>query len=213
MAIGLDVLVSRLQAAVAVDGFDYEQAVRDAVTQLSQDCPILTSTTLGVVSGTATYDLPADFLFVVELLTLSSADNVLLSSDGLVPVSPAMRTERWYVEGSQLRLEPTPTYSMDRTLRYAAGYALASGAYARLNENGGRIALLYAQYLALRASAQAAAPNAWKYSIGDESVDKSGAPSKIMEAADGVLKQYQLAVRSMRTFGARARYDAGGVTV
>ena len=213
MAIGLDVLVSRLQAAVTVDGLDYEQTVRDAVAQLGQDCPILTSTTLAVVSGTASYALPADFLFVVELLTLAATDNVLLSTDGLVPVSPSMRTERWYVEGSQIRLEPTPTYSMDRTLRYAAGYALASGAYARLNENGARIALLYAQYLALRASAQAAAPNAWKYSIGDESVDKSGAPSKLVEAADGALKQYQLAVRSMRTFGARGRYDGDGVAV
>lgn len=207
MGVALADLVARLEAAVAgPDGFDYEQAVVDAVAQLSQDAPMVSATTLAIVSGTSTYALPADFLFVIELPGLAAADNVLLSDGGIVPLATGWQ-ERWYIEGDHVRFDPTPAYSLTRTLRYGAQHVLAEGVWPRLSENGARIALLYAQYLALQAKAQAAAATAWKYSIGDESVDKSGQSKALMEQAKLALAEYERAAARLRPLGDRTQFS------
>lgn len=207
MGVALGDLVTRLEAAVTgPDGFDTLQAVQDAVEQLSQDVPIVSSATLAIVSGVASYDLPADFLFLIELPALVTSDNVLLSNDGIVPLATAWE-ERWYVEGDQVRFEPTPTYTLTRTMRYAARYVLNdAGQYARLSENGARIALLFAQYLVLQARAAAAAGDGWRYRIGDEEVDKSRLSTSMQEQVKAALAAYQAAVKQLKGFGSAYRF-------
>lgn len=209
MGVALGELVSRLEASgVAPTGFDGMQAAMDAVEQLSQDVPIVTSTTLAIRSGTASYDLPADFLFLIELPALVSSDNVLLSDGGIIPLATAWE-ERWYVEGDQIRFEPTPSYTLTRTLRYAARYVLVDGVYSRLSENGARLALLYAKYLALQAKAAQAGESGWRYKIGDEEVDKSRLGQALLEQTKGALDAYAAAVKQLRGYGKVGRLEIG----
>lgn len=218
MGVTLATMAARLQAQVpAHNGVpaDYNQLVKDAVAQLSSDAPIVTSTTLAIVAGTDTYTLPADFLFQIALEPLYQVGaGVYQGSGGKLIASAALELpEIVYWEGDALRLEPTPTYSAERVLRYAAQHVLVSGSYARLSENGARIALLYGQYLALVEQANALAPAAWKYSIGDESVDKSGQGRALVEQANALLASYRNAISGLRSAGDRARYSTEGAAL
>ena len=69
-----------------------------------------------------------------------------------------------------------------------------------LNENAARIALLYACYLALTQQAQAQAGQAWRYQIGDETVDKSRLGDVGMAAASAALQSYRQAVQGFRSW-------------
>lgn len=212
----LATLVNRLKryvparSSVPADD-DYEQIVKDAVLQLSQDLPILRTTTVSVVSGTASYDLPTDFLSLIELSTAPAADGVYITETGLVPLPVDIEPERVTVEGDQIVIYPTPTYTTSRTLRYAALHELVDDAYTRLTENGARVALLYAQHLVLMQQANAVAGDGWSYQIGDERVDKSKQGQGIRDQADSMLKQYQSVVHSQQGYGSRARHSAAGV--
>lgn len=204
MGVSLATLAARLTALVPVlNGVpaDYEQLAKDAIEQLSIDVPMTKTMTLAMVSGTAAYDLPADFRFLISLESAVRQGGVIIGNSGLIPVS-ASYEEYYDVEGNRLVFTPTPTYSLSRTLRYGAGHVLdGSQIYQRLTENGARIALLYGQYLALLAQANTVAPAGWKYQIGDEMVDKSGQAGKLREQADGLLKQYQNAVKPLKGYG------------
>lgn len=215
MAVTLADLKSRLQSAVPARGSvpssgDYEQHVKDGVLQLSSDVPLVRVATLSIVNGTATYNLASDFLFLVELEGIASADGVILSDAGIVPVS-ALWEESYTVDGSTISFDPTPTYTMSRDYRYAALYELTgspgSETYSRLTLNGARVALLYAQYLALTQQANVVAGDGWKYQIGDEMVDKSNQGRGLLGQAAGLLTQYQMAVGQQRKgYGSRERY-------
>lgn len=215
MSITLASLVTRLQAAVPARNSvpatgDYTQHVKDAVLQLSQDLPLRRTATLNVVAGIASYDLPADFLSIIEVSSLSNPTGILVTAAGLVPV-PAEFDERYYVEGAHLVFEPVPTYTLSRTIRYAASHELVDDGYATLTGNGARVALLYAQYLALTQQANAVAGDGWSYQIGDERVDKSRQGQGLRDQADGVLKQYESVVKSQQGYGTRARHSVVGV--
>lgn len=212
MSVQLATLAARLERAVPRRNGqpdDYDQLVQDAVAQLGRDVPMISSATLTIVAGTEAYTLPADFQIFIGLDPLATPGGVNLSS-GRIMVVPGDFTERVYVEGDKIRFELAPTYSASRLLRYGAGYTLVQGAWARLSENGARIALMYAQHLALMAQAADAATGAWKYQIGDEMVDKSKAGSALSDQADGFHKQYQAAVRQLRGYGQTARYGSTG---
>lgn len=215
MAIALATLSARLLAMVpAVNGqpASYDQVVKDAVAQFGADIPLHCSATISVVNGTATYALPADFAMLIQLEAVSKEATVNMTTGELVAGRLDGARERIYIEGSNLRIEPTPTYTIDRTLRYAGFYQLAADSYARLTENGARIAMLYAQHLALSAQAGVAGGGGWKYQIGDESVDKSNAGRALGEQATRLYEQYQVALRPFRrSAGGRAQYDGNGV--
>lgn len=215
MAVTLADLKSRLQSAVPARGgvpssSDYEQHIKDGVLQLATDVPLMRVATLSIVRGTATYNLATDFLFLIELEGIASADGVILSDAGIIPVS-ALWEESYTVDGSEITFDPIPTYTMGRDYRYAALYELTGGSgsetYARLTQNGARVALLYAQHLALTQQANGVAGDGWKYQIGDEMVDKSNQGRGLLTAAQGLLAQYQMAVKQQKGFaGSRARY-------
>jgi hypothetical protein len=209
MGIPLSVLVDRLERSVPPrDGApgDYELLCQEAVQQLSLDLPIVTTTTLLIVAGTANYALPADFLYVIEFPAPAGYGDVMITNRGLVPLPSGGWSERWYVEGANLRLEPVPTYGAARQLKYAAGYALdGSGSYARLSENGARVALLYARHLALSEQANVAAPDGWSYKIGDESVDKRGVGAGLQAQAKAAMDAYNVALRPLKGYGSQYR--------
>lgn len=206
MTVLLAALKSRLEAAApARDGVpaDYEQFVLDALMQVSMDAPLRRVATLSLVKGQALYDLPDDFLFLIEVAPVAAwGDNVLLSDDGIVPLGMRRTMERWEMDGAQLRVYPTPTAAAERTLRYAAMYNGTTG----VSETVAYAVVLYGQYLVLMQQANALAGDGWKYSIGDESVDKSGQANGLRSQAGGVLTAYRAAVAGLRSgFGERAR--------
>lgn len=212
MSIALSLLAARLERTVTQRNgapADYEQLARDAVAQLGQDVPIITSAAIQVTAGQASYALPVDFLFVIQLAGLAGLDcngNVINGDNGIVPM-PAGWQETHYVEGATLRFDPVPAYTATRTLRYAALYTLLEGAFPRLSENGARVALLYAQHLALMEQANAVAPDGWSYKIGDESVDKRGVSAAIQSQAAVALATYRNAVKSLQGYGAQHRQN------
>jgi len=215
MTISIAQLADRLQrAAPARNGVpgDYERLAQDAVQQLSQDVPVITAATIQVTAGQAAYDLPADFLYEIELAGLPAQGGVIVSNGGLIPVSSNWE-ETHYVEGATLRLDPAPAYTAARILRYAAQYVATNGVYPRLSENGARVAVLYGQYLALLEQANATAGDAWSYKIGDESVDKRGQGAAIQAQASAALANYQNAIRPLQGYGTRYRQNPYAVGV
>lgn len=212
MAVEQSDLIERLQSgAPAKDGIpaEYLFILEEAVAKLGQDVPLRSSATVAVVAGQATYVLPDDFLRLVQLAPLPySADGVMVS-DVLTPVGVAMKRERVIVEGDSLRIEPTPAYSMQRTLEYEAIYALVDGAYPRLTQNGARLALLYARHLVLGQQAGVAAGKAWRFKIGDEEVDRSKTGDAVGSQATALLQQYEREIAGMRKGGGvRSQYGS-----
>lgn len=207
-----DMLAYRLYRLVAPrDGIpgDYEQLIADAVNRLSQDAPMIKRATLNVVSGTASYTLPDGFQALIELQSPTQPGGLINSAAGLIPVS-ANWEEAYEVAGNTLTFTPTPTYTMGRAYRYSAAHVAVNGRYATLTENLARLALLYAQAQALTAQASAASGNAWKYTIGDESVDKTAQSKGIQSQADALMKQYQAEVKALQGYGSTARYNSEG---
>lgn len=207
-----DMLVYRLYNLIAQrDNVpeDYEQLVSDAINRLSQDAPLLKRGSLSVVRGTADYTLPTDFQSMIELAGPQAQGGVIIGNSGIIPVS-ADWEEVYDIAGNQLTLTPTPAYSMSRAYRYSAAHVAVDGRYATLTENLARIALLYAQAQALTLQAAAVAGNAWKYTIGDESVDKTGQGKGLQAQADALMLQYRTEVRRLQGYGSQATFDSAG---
>ncbi|WP_287960779.1 hypothetical protein [Caldilinea sp.] len=125
---------------------------------------------------------------------------------GLIPVPDGWQ-ERYYVAGGQLTIDPTPTYTLTRRIRYGARHELTGdpGAevYERLTVNGARIALLYARYLALSEQANAVAGDGWRYAIGDETVDKTRQGDGLRAQAEAMLQAYRREVQALKGYGQR----------
>jgi len=210
--ISLADLAFRLQKAVPESNgvpADYEQLVRDAVNKLGEDVPLICRATLSISKGTASYALPDDFLFMIDLPCLAGSSGVIVGNNGLIPLS-ADYSEEYAIQGNQVTFYPTPAYTASRDYRYAAGYVLTNDVYLRLTQNTARIALLYAQHLALMEQATPAAGKGWKYQIGDEMVDKSNQGTKLRDQADGFLTRYADEIKRLNNrAGSTARYAAG----
>jgi hypothetical protein len=205
MATSLATLKSRLEAAVPARGgipgsSQYEHAVRDAVADYSQRVPLQKLATLNIVSGTATYTLPADFLKVIRLETLASAEGVLFTADGLVPTGSTWR-ERYYIVGNQITFDPTPQYTMARDLWYAAAYVLDDEEiYQDMTQAVAGVVMLKARSLAMGYQAQAASGEILSYQIGDEKVEKGKTVEALRKAEQDLNGEYLAAVKA--TIGA-----------
>jgi hypothetical protein len=111
---------------------------------------------------------------------------------------------------------PTPSYTLDRTLRYAAGHVLDDdAAYPYLTDADAGILLLKAQSLALRKQALAAVTASTgeivEYAIGDERVKKSSPSASLGAAAQMLEAEYlERVARGVGMVGSRARYDGNG---
>lgn len=208
MASSLLDLTLRLEQAVPSQGgipADYGQLVLDAVNQLGSDIPIITSWQFTTVVGQAEYELPSDFLKVIEMVLPTAINGTIVTDSGLVPVSGSW-SQTYYIEGPFIRFDPAPQAVMTRVLRYAAGYILdEQGKFPRLSENAARIALLYAQYLALMEQANTTSHKAWSYRIGDEAVDKKGQGPALLAQSNEVLQAYSRAVKPFQGYGSQYR--------
>jgi hypothetical protein len=188
MSILLSTLVARLQEDVpAEDGVpsetQYENAIQDAVRDFSERCGLEQIGTLNVVSGTSTYDLPADFLRMIRLETIANlGEGVLHSADGLIPVSVDW-CEKHTIRNGQITFYPIPRYSMARDFHYKAAWIgtdvepegsgdTADIEYETMGEREARIVLLKAQAIALTKQVNATSGDVLKYSLGAVSVDK-----------------------------------------
>jgi hypothetical protein len=211
MSVTLAALVARLTMSVpALNGVpstaQYEQCVKDAVADYGERRPNQKVATISVVSGTASYALPADFVRAIQFRSLSAGGGVMITSTGIIPMDSSL-DEIYTFAGGYLTIAPTPSYTASRDLWYAAGHLLnVSNAYPDLADGDARILLLKAQQLALDLQGNVASQSGWKYQIGDEMVDKSGLAAKQRDQANYLQKQYEDAIlkASGSAYGVRA---------
>jgi hypothetical protein len=213
MATALATLVSRLESDVPARGgvpsaSQYDHCARDAVADYGRRNSLRKLTTLAIVSGTASYTLPDDFLKVIVLESLTSPDGVIISGEGLIPVSATYR-ERYYIVGSTITFDPTPAYTVSRDLWYAAAYVLdATDVYADMTDEVAGAVMLKAQALALQLQANKAAQEAWQYAIGDEKVSKEKLAEALARQATEAERRYLATVQAqIGPVGMRADYD------
>lgn len=183
------------------------QAIDDAVAELGAALPHPLRTTLAVVAGTASYDLPAGCVRLIRLsIPTTSAGDVAFTSEGIVPLSRTV-SERVTVAHGQLTLSPTPQYAAERDLWYAAADVLDTDgdSYPTLDLSRARIALHAARALILDLQAGRAAQDAWLSEIGPEKVDKTKQAAELRAAAVSARAQFAAAVASQAgPYGSRS---------
>lgn len=204
MGILLAELVAKLTEDVPAEGgvpsaLQYENAIKDAVKDFSEQCGVAQLGTLNIVSGTATYDLPADFLTLIKLMSLGAPDGVLHSAEGLIPV-PASFCEKHTLRNGQITFYPTPRYTMARDFSYKAAWILTEATdeydnaeYETLTEREARIILLKAQAIALTKQANAQAGTSIKYSFGAVSEDLGGMSDTTRKNSNDIEREYDKA--------------------
>ncbi len=193
-------LKARLQANVPADNSvpssaQYEQAIKDAVADFSRRTGRIKIGTLSIVANTATYNLPADFQKMINLLTTTIA-GTLVTSQGLIPLNPEMMAEQYVVSNRQITLYPTPAYTMDRDFRYKAGWVLSGDTFLEMGDVEEDIVLLKAEALALEKQANVPSSGINKYSFGAVSVDKSGESDEKRSNSERRTKEYEIACDS-----------------
>jgi hypothetical protein len=217
VTITLASLVARLSAdCPAVSNVpttaQYEQAVKDAVADLSRRASVTRVATLSIVAGTAAYAVPADFQKLIRLAQIGALyplesgallswgeqpyGGVIVAPQGLIPFTGSYR-EQITVSGATLTIYPTPQTSADRTLVYAAGDALVAGEYATLTEDRASIALLLAKATCLERIASSPGGQAVKITAGGDSVDFGVQTSARRTEASGLHGEYLAAVASL----------------
>lgn len=195
----LAALIADLQSEVpAVDSIpttaQYTQAVEDAVLDFSRRCGLAKIATLSIVSGTATYTLPADFLKLISLDALTGIDGVIVS-DKLIPVSKEFEEEHT-VANKQITFYPTPQYTMTRYYKYKTAWIVTTGDYTTLGDDEAQIVLLKAKAIALEKQVNAASGSVLKYSLGAVSVDKSSDVDAKAKRSESLDKEYLSACES-----------------
>lgn len=218
MTVQKSYLVERLQSVVPCkDGSPsatgYAAAIDAAILAFSQRVPLVRVTNLSIVSGTRTYNLPADFMSLVSLEVYRDG-NVALGGGGIVPLS-LDEAEEYNIIGLTLVFEDVPTFSETRELKYNARHMTDSGnAYPDLVPLQAEAVIYKAAADLLRQRAALEAGNAWSYRIGDESIDKKGLGDSIFKAADMYDAQFEKAVTALvgggsaSTYGVRSDYSA-----
>jgi hypothetical protein len=218
MGITLSAWVTRLQDDVpARNGVptstQYPQAIKDAVIDFNNRATRQKVITLQITSGQASYSLPTDFWKYVRL-TWRTAKEVIISPQGLIPLTPFRPWDKHTIDISALTITfyPTPQYTFPRDLWYGAGHVLSgttgSETYAEMSQQEYDIAHLLAQYHALMKQANKATQDAWQYQLGQESVNKTSLADKIREQARELKTQYDDEVKKwVGSQGTVARYE------
>lgn len=172
----------------------YTLAIMDAVADYSERKPLEKTALLSIVSGAASYDLPADFLRLISLESAAAADGTLVTDAGLIPVSDTFK-EYYTIAGGRITFVPTPQYTTTKRLWYGAAYLLdADEAYADLGREGERLVMLKAQAIALQIQANKAAQEAWQYAIGDERVNKEKLAEALAKRAREMSDEYEAVI-------------------
>ena len=174
-------MITDLQEDVpAVDGTpsdtQYERAIKDAVAEFSRLCGLVKNTTINIVSGTATYNLPTDFLKKIQLdNVLEPEHNVVITATGIIPFGPTNQFEEEItIRNGVMTIYPAPQYTMARYLEYKAAWVLDESDNYPLTEDEVEIVMLKAKAIVFEKVDNASASSGIKYTIGNMSVDKSG---------------------------------------
>lgn len=215
MSISLNELTDRLAADVAArdsipSAEQYRRLVIAAVTDFGQRAGRYKIATLSIVSGTATYALPTDFVRLTQLESLQYPDNLMITGAGLTPL-PQSFQERHTIAGGQITFYPTPSYSITRYLHYQAGWVLDAGDnYDELEEGHAEILLQHAASKALTLQANHYAAQAWQYQVGDERVSKEKLAEALRAQSKAVNEAYVAAITTYNSsYGSRASYPEG----
>ena len=201
MAKTLDELVIELQGEIPAESgvpsaTQYERAIKDAVLDFSRRAGTEKIANLAVVSGTATYDLPADFLSMISLETLWNQDGILISPQGLIPLS-ANWEERITIRNGVLTITPTPAYTLTRQMSYKAGWALNEAeTYEDMGDEEASIILLKAQALAQVKKNNARSGNAYRYTVGGVTVDTTSQASATDKDVSQLDSEYEARVKA-----------------
>lgn len=197
MAKTLDELVAELTGEIPAMGgvpsaAQYERAIKDAALDFSRRAGTEKITSLAVVSGTATYDLPADFLSLISLDSIYNPSGVLNTPDGLIPLSATFCEEITFRNG-QLTINPIPTYTLTRQMNYKAGWALTgqTPTYEDMGDEEAAIILLKAQALAQVKKNNARSGSAYRYTIGGVTVDTTSQASASDKDVDQLESEYE----------------------
>jgi len=196
-------LVERLAEDVpAEDGVpsvtQYQNAVREAVRDFSERCGLEQIGTLSIVSGTATYSLPDDFVKLIKLQSFAG-EGVLHSAEGLIPLSSTW-CEKHTIRNGQITFYPIPRYTMAREFSYKAawiGTAIEGDSgdedFETLGEREARIVLLKAQAIGLTKQANAQSATSIKYSFGAVSEDLGGSSDSTRKNSNDLEREYDKA--------------------
>src|SRR5690349_20346010 len=148
-------MITDLQEDVpAVDGVpsdaQYERAIKDAVAEFSRQCGLVRNTFLSIVSVTATYALPDDFLKKIEIDSpFDPEHNVMITSTGIIPFGAAGEFEEELTfRNKTLTIYPTPQYTMSRYLEYKAAWVLDESDEYPLTDDEVEIVMLKARAIA-----------------------------------------------------------------
>ncbi len=125
----LATLISNLKDEIAQQNgspgeAQYRKAVVDAAEDYNNRNPMRKHTVLNINRGTASYDLPADFSFFIDLEALGVPGGVGFAASGKLIAISSDFTEDHTIVGGQITFVPTPMYSAARELWYAARYIL-----------------------------------------------------------------------------------------
>jgi len=184
MSVELNDFLARLDRDIpAQEGvpatFQYENAVKDAVGAFNDRYGVRWLHTFTTVPDQADYPLPADFLSLIHVEPFfSQQGNVAVTAEGLIPLyttASGMPPETFLIHGLTMTIEPAPGYALLRRLWYRAGHVLdSSGVYPSMTERVAGIIYTKAQANVWRIVCGHASRNqAWKYTMGDVSIDKS----------------------------------------
>lgn len=197
MSITLTSLITDLKDDVpAIDSVpsddQYERAIKEAVVDFSRRCGTEKIATLSVVSGTAAYSLPDDFLKLIQIETPGAPDGVLISTEGIIPL-PAEWSERFTIRGNTITFYPTPSYSMAKDYRYKAGWVLADDneTYEEMTREEADIILTMARSVCLTKQANALSGNVLDYQQGDVRVSEGTNTLSLRADSDAAQADYR----------------------
>ena len=190
-------LITELQEDVpAVSGVpsdgQYERAIKDAVREFSRRCGLKKISTLAIVSGTADYSLPADFLDLIQIDDPFDPEHgVIISEGGIIPISQFSRFEEEHtIRNETITFVPTPGYSMTRYFEYKAAWVLEEDDTYPLTEDEARIVMIKARSIAFEKISNADAGGDFKYSVGNMSVDMGGISQGYSKRMDQLNDQF-----------------------
>lgn len=174
-------MIADLQEDVpAVDGVpsddQYQRAITEAVAEFSRLCGLEKNTLLSIVAGTASYDLPADYLKKIALDSpYDPHHQVIITATGIIAFGPvAPFEEEVTIRNKTLTIYPTPQYTMQRFLSYKAAWNLDESSNYDLSDDEAEIVMLKAKATAFEKINNASAASGFKYTVGNMAVDKSG---------------------------------------
>lgn len=221
MAVAITELIRRLKTRIQ----PYEkiptpeqlyEAVKTAVSDLSDRSPFLSSTVIQIVANDNQYQLPTDFQSIYSFPVASGNDGGYFSGGNLY--SSSSSSETVLIMDGLLTIIPTPTYNENRTLTYFAKYVPAvdqngTETYAGMNEKHANAIVWRAVAICAQMKADKAAEQAWIQTDDQQRVDMSNKYKAFLAEAALAQQQWDTAVSKLSSglqgtpYGSRSTYQ------